>query len=253
MSLEKQQRILNDMKKIQADFKKISDMTEPLRVSKALQELVRGFNQTKFDSIFQNSNLITQLNYINDKFTANLKGSNLQSLLDTMRIINDSIKWEEISNIQIKNSPSFKTLFPHASLYDDIFTSIDQDLLEDISNKPDVDILIPDDTGELELEEDIEIKNPLFYNAAVTIHLHIHMTDAKVQESGNDEEKTLWNTHIKKVLTFLQVLFLTWAFSDVQLKDMMIFKTFEHVANIVAEYNNSETTDVVTIESEDKL
>jgi hypothetical protein len=46
---------------------------------------------------------------------------------------------------------------------------------------------------------------------------------------------------------------MSWACSDVPLKDMNLFKTIEKMARIVESYEPVETTDVVPLQTEEKL
>lgn len=244
------------------NFSQITRMSEAIRSFAELQERSRGLANTLVDM-----GVISNVKVMDNYFKSAISGSHLHHLnlplLTHLKYLDAATKWGDLPSIASKFT-SMSTSISRNTLINEIFDSLGEDAFEEFDIfaedeglivTENEDIYIVDDEEELQekLEEELEVKNPLFFNAAVTINLHITMTDTKVNESGNEEEKTLWNKYIKKALVLIHTIFLAWAFSDNPIKDMNIYKAFEKVAHIIEEYEPTETTDVVSIKEEEKL
>lgn len=140
---------------------------------------------------------------------------------------------------------------PHISLYREILESIPYERLQETLDYQ-IDIEIDDD----EMDEEVNIVHPAFFDAATRINFYINITENHINNnpSVTEEEKAFWDQTIKKVLYFLATLFMTWAMSDAPISDWNITKSFEKVFQLIDQYqqDSNETTEVIPNNNDEK-
>lgn len=137
---------------------------------------------------------------------------------------------------------------PHMPLYENIFSSIDENGVEQLQNEAEYYANVAP-----EVHEDFKVVRPYFFDAAVKINLYMTVTNNHIENSNEvtEEEKTVWKKNILPVLAFLFGLFLDWGMGDTPISDMELVKQFEKVVEVIQEYHEPiETTEVIKIEND---
>jgi hypothetical protein len=118
-------------------------------------------------------------------------------MISHLKIIDSMVSFREMA--ALKPQLSFLSTFPSVGLYRDILDSLDEEALEKLEYLAVDEEEIIDQIGKIEEEpiEDIQIVNPSFFATAVHINIHINMTDSKINESGTEDEKNIWNKYAK--------------------------------------------------------
>ncbi|MGM0863390.1 MAG: hypothetical protein ACQEWF_01785 [Bacillota bacterium] len=188
-----------------------------------------------------------------------------QSILDKLYSIHSLTSWNKQLSFKqhlkvldsmesLRNySSNIPSALKYSNLLSSLATEINLDILSDIIEDEEITNSEP---GEVNNQDDVdcqlEIKRPAFFNIAFNINVIISTTDSEFEQGTFEEkERNIWENLVKPVLKWVNTLMLAWAFSDAPVADLNIYKSIEGIINHI------EQTDInlkdLNVDDEDEI